>query len=144
MTSSTVSRLSALRSLAKLVSRVISDLSTPICSATMSMTLASISASVTVKSPENHRDRAIGPKRPQDSRVWSSHQPAARHRSGPMRLDLHGQAAIHDKNLTGYVRRRIRREERDGVGDFPRRAEPPDRNALGDLVLQLLSQLFRH
>src|SRR4051794_17018127 len=51
MTSSTVSRESAFRSLMKCVSRVISLLSTPICSETISMTLFSMSSIIPMSYP---------------------------------------------------------------------------------------------
>src|SRR5438477_7220628 len=62
MTSSTVSSESALRSLMKWVSRVISPLSTPICSLTISMTFCAVSS---ITGPGISRARAsLAPRGP--------------------------------------------------------------------------------
>ena len=55
----------------------------------------------------------------------------------------HRQAAVHHDDLSGDIGGLIGGKETHRVGDFLSRAETPDRNVLGDFVLDLLDEPSR-
>src|SRR5262249_994354 len=132
MTSSTVSSESALRSLIKCVSRVISLLSTPICSLTISITFCSMS-SIIVSCPDSL------------SYPWVTVTPRPQTIAVPLLFatagaSSHNHPPIHTNHLSGHVTGALGCQECDHRRDLIRLTESLEWNqrlgAFLDLVVQ--------
>src|SRR5438552_10576525 len=155
MTSSTVSRESALRSLMKWVSRVISLLSTPICSLTISMTFCSVS-SITgpglfpVRGCSGASLAPRGPHGPFGSETIAVGVSFATAHLTPRRILLafvhftisqrrfqvsHDHSTVGDDHLPGDVSRVGTGEKRDDARDLGRVPETLERDHFLHLLL---------
>src|SRR5256885_8099287 len=132
MTSSTVSSESAFKSLMKWVSRVISLLSTPICSLTISMTFVSMSSIFHL----NLTRFGLGPRGTEKGDNYSGD----RHLCN----DSHCHSAVHANYLSCHIGRLGGSEKRHTRGDFVCLAEALQRDHSQRDLFHLIDQHIRH
>src|SRR5687767_2553724 len=138
MTSSTVSSESALRSLMKWVSRVISLLSTPICSLTISMTFCSMS-SMCVPPTLQVATRAPGPTRPGESARLYRYPPSLQTAAGS-----HDHAPVDAQHLPRHVARVGAGQKGHHAGDLVGLAEALEWDVALGQILDLIVEHVGH